>query len=114
MGFFTKKFRTFDPHLPIVWDKVLKNNVFFDTFPYQDSRYIKTGNVFAVFNLFNSFRLWGCFSILPLKRFQIDITLWSLRVQDNVAGGREDEEVQLSLTVSWIFLSEFLKEKKVR
>ena len=26
---FTKKFRTFDPHLPIVWDKVLKKNVFF-------------------------------------------------------------------------------------
>ena len=27
--FFTKKFRTFDPHLPIVWDKVLKKTVFF-------------------------------------------------------------------------------------
>ena len=31
MGFFTKKFRTFDPHLPIVWDKVLKKTVFFLT-----------------------------------------------------------------------------------
>ena len=31
----TKKFRTFDPHLPIVQDKVLKKTViFFDTFPY--------------------------------------------------------------------------------
>ena len=29
--FFTKKFRTFDPHLPIVWDKVLKKTVFFLT-----------------------------------------------------------------------------------
>ena len=34
--FFTKKFRTFDPHLPIVWDKVLKKTVIiFDTFPNQ-------------------------------------------------------------------------------
>ena len=28
------------------------------------------------------------------------ITFWSLRIHDNVAGGREEEEVQLSLTVS--------------
>ena len=34
MVIFTKKFRTFDPHLPIVWDKVLKKKFFFfDTFP---------------------------------------------------------------------------------
>ena len=31
MVIFTKKFRTLDPHLPIVWDKVLKKNVFFLT-----------------------------------------------------------------------------------
>ena len=29
MVIFTKKFRTLDPHLPIVWDKVPKKNVFF-------------------------------------------------------------------------------------
>ena len=29
----TKKFGTLDPHLPIIWDKVPKKNVFFDTFP---------------------------------------------------------------------------------
>ena len=34
MVIFTKKFRTLDPHLPIVWDKVLKKTVFFFyTFP---------------------------------------------------------------------------------
>ena len=32
MVFFTKKFGTLNPHLPIVWDRVPKN-VFFDTFP---------------------------------------------------------------------------------
>ena len=31
MVIFTKKFRTLDPHLPIVWDKVLKINRFFLT-----------------------------------------------------------------------------------
>ena len=31
MCIFTKKFRTFDPHLPIVWDKVLKKTVIFLT-----------------------------------------------------------------------------------
>ena len=31
MVIFTKKFRTLDPHLPIVWDKVLKKNFFFLT-----------------------------------------------------------------------------------
>ena len=29
MVVFTKEFETLDPHLPIVWDKVLKKNVFF-------------------------------------------------------------------------------------
>ena len=33
MGFFTKKFRTFDPHLPIVWDKVLKKTFFLTPSP---------------------------------------------------------------------------------
>ena len=33
MVIFTKKFGTLDPHLPIVWDKVPKKNVFFYTFP---------------------------------------------------------------------------------
>ena len=28
MVIFTKKFRTLDPHLPIVWDKVLKKTLF--------------------------------------------------------------------------------------
>ena len=32
MVIFTKKFRTLDPHLPIVWDKVLKNGCFY-SFP---------------------------------------------------------------------------------
>ena len=32
------------------------------------------------------------------------LTFWSLRVQDNVAGGRDEEDVQLSLTLSWVKL----------
>ena len=31
MVIFTKKLRTLDPHLPIVWDKVLKKTFFFLT-----------------------------------------------------------------------------------
>ena len=61
---------------------------------YQDRQHT------CSFQPFNSFHL-----------FSTDVTLWSLRVQDNVAGGREDEEVQLSLTVSWVFSSDFLREK---
>ena len=33
MVVFTRKFGTLDPHLPIVWDRVPKKTVFFDTFP---------------------------------------------------------------------------------
>ena len=46
MGFFTKKFRTFDPHLPIVWDKVLKKTFFFDTFPYSTTALYPSEKVF--------------------------------------------------------------------
>ena len=33
MVFFTNKFRTLDPHLPIVWDKVLKKTFFLTPSP---------------------------------------------------------------------------------
>ena len=46
---FTKKFRTLDPHLPIVWDKVLKKTVFFfDTFPNFRLSQEFTNHTFAI------------------------------------------------------------------
>ena len=41
MVIFTKKFRTLDPHLPIVWDKVLKKTVFFWTPSLKKKSYSK-------------------------------------------------------------------------
>ena len=58
MVIFTKKFRTLDPHLPIVWDKVLKKNgFFFDTFPYDyddygdDNDYDDSKDIFIAVNM---------------------------------------------------------------
>ena len=41
-------------------------------------------------------------SIYVQMSFLSEITFWSLRVQDNVAGGLEEDEVHVSLTVSWM------------
>ena len=43
MCIFTKKFRIFDPHLPIVKDKVLKKTDFFDIFPNEELKHCKNG-----------------------------------------------------------------------